>query len=112
MKTEIVQDDKSELKQELDEIQAQIEALESGLEEKPDYGLGQGDPAITRWEFDQAMLERLRERAESLKRALGRLDEGTYGVCKHCGNPIHPDRLEVLPDTHVCIQCAQSGKRV
>jgi DnaK suppressor protein len=111
MKTEIVRDDKSELEQELEEIQSQIDALKAGLEEKPDYGLGQGDPTITRWEFDQAMLERLEERAESLKRALGRLDEGTYGVCERCGNAIHPDRLEILPDTKICIQCAQSGEQ-
>lgn len=109
MKTETVRDDKAELQKELEELEAQIAALEAGLQEKPDYGLGQGDPAITRWEFDQAMLERLKERAESLRRALGRLNEGTYGVCERCGRPIHPDRLEVLPDTKICIKCAQSG---
>ena len=99
------------LQQELDELRAQITALEKALEEKPDYGLGRGDPGITRWELDQALLRRLKRRAAELKRALSRVDQGTYGICVQCGRPIHPDRLAILPDTQVCIKCAQAGGR-
>jgi RNA polymerase-binding transcription factor DksA len=100
----------ADLQRELDELQAQIAALEKALEEKPDYGLGQGDPAVTRWELDHALLQRLKRRAASLERARSRLSEGTYGICARCGRSIHPDRLAVLPDTRVCIRCAQAGK--
>jgi DnaK suppressor protein len=100
------------LRRELDALQAQITALERALEEKPDYGLGQGDPAVTRWELDRALLRRLRGRAAGLERALSRLSQGTYGICTRCGRPIHPDRLAVLPDTRLCIHCAQAGVRV
>jgi hypothetical protein len=31
--------------------------LEKALEVRPDYGLGEGDPAIVRWELDQALLQ-------------------------------------------------------
>lgn len=98
------------LQRELDELRAQISALEVALEEKPDYGLGRGDPAVTHWELNQALLRRLKRRAASLERALSRINQGTYGTCARCGKPIHPDRLAVLPDTRVCIHCAQSGE--
>ena len=98
------------LQRELDELRAQIAALDRALEEKPDYGLGRGDPAVTRWELNQALLRRLKRRAASLEHALSQASQGTYGTCVQCGKPIHPDRLAVLPDTQVCIHCAQAGK--
>ena len=103
--------DKTEILQhELDELQAQITALEATLEEKPDYGLGKGAPAVTRWEVDRAMLQRLKKRAERIKQSLSQADEAEYGVCAQCGRPIHPDRLAVLPDTNLCVQCARGGE--
>lgn len=96
------------LRQELKELRGQIARLESDLQEKPDYGMGKGDPAIARWELDQALLEDLKRRAQGLERQLSRIDQGTYGLCEQCGKCIDPDRLEVLPDTNLCIECARS----
>jgi RNA polymerase-binding transcription factor DksA len=84
--------------------------LEKSLEEKPDYGLGEGDPAIVRWELNRALLQQGRERAANLEQALSRLDQGTYGACERCGDAIHPDRLAVLPHVRLCIRCARDGK--
>jgi RNA polymerase-binding transcription factor DksA len=95
------------LARELEQVERQIAALEKATEIKPDYGLGEGDPAITRWEMDRALLEQLRERAETLERAISGSSESAYGICELCGNPIHPDRLAVLPDTRICINCAR-----
>ena len=105
------QSETKELQRELGELRSQIAALETALEEKPDYGMGKGDPSITRWELDQAMLGECKRRAEALERQLSRISEGTYGVCERCGNPIDPGRLAVLPDTNLCIECARSGER-
>jgi len=41
-----------------------------------------------------------------IRAALARIDEGTYGICANCGNPINPDRLDILPATAYCIVCA------
>ena len=99
------------LKTELVQVQSQIAALELATATKPDYGLGVGDPAVTQWEMDRTLLEQLRERAETLTRAMSGCEEGAYGICERCGRPIHPDRLAVLPDTTTCIDCARSGQR-
>jgi RNA polymerase-binding transcription factor DksA len=38
--------------------------------------------------------------------ALQRLDEGRYGVCERCGDPIAEDRLSARPTARTCIRCA------
>jgi RNA polymerase-binding transcription factor DksA len=94
---------------ELTRTREHIARLEKELEDKPDYGLGEGDPAIVRWELNQALLQQSRERVASLEQALSRLEQGIYGVCERCSSPIHPDRLAVLPDVRLCIRCARTA---
>jgi len=38
--------------------------------------------------------------------ALQRLDDGTFGVCENCQQPISKERLDTLPYTRHCIACA------
>ncbi len=101
---------KAALVAELDALTEQIRALAQALEVRPDYGMGVGDPAVTQWELDQALLERLQVHAADLRQAIARYESGTYGLCERCGQPIHPDRLAVLPDTTLCIDCAMKGR--
>jgi DnaK suppressor protein len=96
------------LKNELSEVQKQIAALERATNVKPDYGLGEGDPAITRWEMDTVLLKQLRDRVTTLQRALEGTGAGGYGFCEKCGTPINPERLAILPDTTLCINCART----
>ena len=37
-------------------------------------------------------------------RALGKLDDGRYGVCETCGNPIPDERLEARPAARYCLE--------
>jgi RNA polymerase-binding transcription factor DksA len=39
--------------------------------------------------------------------ALGRIGAGTYGICVKCGIPIDEARLDVLPYTPFCKECAE-----
>ncbi len=48
---------------------------------------------------------------EDVERALGRLDDGTYGICAACGRNIGHDRLRALPQVDLCIGCQTSGER-
>lgn len=41
--------------------------------------------------------------------ALTRMDDGTYGTCEQCGTLIPPARMEALPATSRCVECAASG---
>jgi DnaK suppressor protein len=65
---------------------------------------------------DRASLEgnrnltlRIRDRERKLitkiDEALGRIEDGSYGVCEECGGPIGVERLKARPVTTLCIQC-------
>jgi DnaK suppressor protein len=43
---------------------------------------------------------------EDVERSLQKLDEGTYGSCDSCGEPIGADRLEAMPWATRCVRCA------
>jgi DnaK suppressor protein len=45
------------------------------------------------------------------ERALAKLDEGTYGTCDACGDPIARARLEAIPDGVLCLTCAAAERR-
>ena len=41
--------------------------------------------------------------------ALARVDDGSYGVCERCGQPIAPARLEARPTARTCVSCPPVG---
>ncbi len=43
--------------------------------------------------------------------ALTRIDEGTFGTCERCGQPILPERLEARPWATLCIDCKRKDER-
>ena len=64
---------------------------------------------------DQAMaLETDRRRHAELCRieaALKRLEDGDYGWCMSCGEPIPAKRLELDPTAMLCVDCAEDRSR-
>ncbi len=43
----------------------------------------------------------------AIEEALVRIDKGNYGICRDCGDPIAPARLNAIPWTRVCIKCKE-----
>ena len=43
--------------------------------------------------------------------AMQRMDDGTYGTCKECGEPIATERLKVQPYADECIECQEFDER-
>ena len=48
---------------------------------------------------------RIRGQIAGIERALRKFEEGTYGLCDSCGQPIDPARLEALPQASLCLNC-------
>jgi len=44
---------------------------------------------------------------QAIEEALWRMDQGTYGVCRDCGEPVAEARLNAIPWTRVCITCKE-----
>ena len=44
---------------------------------------------------------------QAIDEALSRIELGTYGICRDCGEPIADARLRAIPWTRVCISCKE-----
>ncbi|NLE76099.1 MAG: conjugal transfer protein TraR [Chloroflexi bacterium] len=105
--------DREELRRTLIEEQQklleQLQQAKTVTSESLGYGNHMADDATEA--FDQAAGIALRQNLEKTLRrvqeALRRFDEGTYGVCDDCRQPIDLARLEALPYVTLCIQCQQ-----
>ena len=66
-------------------------------------------------EYIQSFEFRLRGREKSLLSkidlALKKIDDGTFGVCDVCDEPIGKKRLEARPETSLCIRCKEDQER-
>ena len=62
-------------------------------------------------ESDRNFLLRIRDRERKLiikiKKALERIESGTFGICEKCGEEISEERLKVRPVTTFCIDCKE-----
>lgn len=66
-------------------------------------------------EYMQSFSFRLRGRERYLmskiEHALRKIEEGTYGVCEECDEPISLKRLEARPEAPLCIQCKEAQEK-
>ena len=64
-------------------------------------------------EFTLGLLENGEQRLEELAAALQRIDQGSYGVCEgdECGKPIPKPRLDAVPFTRYCVDCARKTQQ-
>ena len=102
---------KRKLKSQLREALKELNQLDKRLEQKAEYGPGKGDPAIYEWELTLALRQQAQAKVETIRRALEKAATGRYGICERCGQPISPERLEIVPLTALCIECARTGQR-
>ncbi len=99
------------LRSRLDDIEARIAELAKPPEAGAGIGFGKriGDgtnEAISR-RNEIGVGNSLLVTEEKLQRALAKLEEGSYGRCDRCGEPIAPARLEAAPESALCISCAR-----
>ncbi|HUK95221.1 MAG TPA: TraR/DksA C4-type zinc finger protein [Gaiellaceae bacterium] len=62
-------------------------------------------------EIDYTLEENEERLLAEIDSALQRIDDGTFGVCQACGNPIGAERLEAVPYTTQCIDCKRREER-
>ena len=58
-------------------------------------------------EFTLELIENEQETLDQIQSALGRIDAGTFGRCEECKGPIAKPRLQAIPYTAYCIECAR-----
>lgn len=73
----------------------------------PDYGEQSGENAaeVASFDSDLSLKNVLNDTLRDIDSSLKRLADGTYGICKYCGNEISRERLEIRPTSSSCVDC-------
>ena len=94
------------LRDRLRELNERLKDIDEDLDEPADPDV---EERATEREGDE-VLENLGHAGlaeiKMIQAALARIKDGTFGVCVACGEPISKQRLEVLPHTPRCKDCA------
>jgi DnaK suppressor protein len=108
--------DREAIRRELEARRTSTSERVARLAQRPELGTAQGfgkrigdgtTEAISRL-TDISVGQSLEVSLARIERALARLDEGTYGTCERCGRPIPEKRLEAMPESVHCVECARS----
>jgi DnaK suppressor protein len=107
--------DRTRLETDRADVAQQLAALErefAGIVEAASQGNAddEHDPEGATLAFERqhiaALADQARERLGQIDAALGRVDDGSYGICERCGKPISAERLAARPSAATCLQCA------
>ena len=81
--------------------------LQEGKEQTKDEGMDTYDLASDARdrEINLILTDRDREKVQAIDEALGRVDDGSYGICESCESDIAEARLAALPFTRLCVNC-------
>jgi DnaK suppressor protein len=76
-------------------------------------GDDQADSGSKTAERDAALslIRTLLDRRTQAEHAMQRLEDGTYGYCEGCTNPIPTERLTVFPSATACVRCKSNRER-
>jgi RNA polymerase-binding protein DksA len=109
---------RAELNSERDRLRSELNMAEVELADlMRDAGDGAGndqaDVGSTTFERDHEMSLANNARAllAQTEHALERIDDGTYGACESCGQPIGKMRLMAFPRATLCLSCKQREER-
>jgi len=62
-------------------------------------------------EYTYMLGDRLRQKLYLVERALDAIENGDYGICEECEEPINPKRLLIMPFTVLCVRCQSELER-
>jgi len=109
---------RAELTAAMTRIAGEVQTLETAIADMMrDSGDGAGDDQADSgskaFEREQGMtlLANTRETLFQTEHALRRIEDGTYGSCESCGNPIGKLRLQAFPRATLCVACKQRQER-
>ena len=106
-----LESERKRLIKELEQLKADTRPAEERREGSP-FGKREEEATET-FELEKrlALEKRTRDLLAKIEHALHKFEEGSYGLCDSCGQPIDPARLDALPQATLCLNCkAQQAK--
>jgi len=109
---------REELGREKTRLLEEIATAEEGLADLiRDSGDGAGDDQADAGsktferEHEMSLANNARDMLDQVEHALGRISDGSYGVCESCGKPIGKYRLQAFPRATLCRSCKEAEER-
>jgi len=107
----LLEDERGRLLEELEAMEEHTPEVEDqvGMDIGGGYDEDLADVASNTFEREKglALESSVQQMLAQVEDALGRIDDGTYGICQRCGDPIDIARLRVLPFAMLCIRCKE-----
>jgi DnaK suppressor protein len=100
-----LESERKRLIEELEQLKSSVRPADERREGSP-FGKRE-EEATESFELEKRLTleKRIREQLAEVEHALHKFEEGTYGLCDICGQPIDPARLEALPQASLCLSC-------
>jgi len=102
-----LESERKRLIEEMEQLKASVRPAEERREGSP-FGKRE-EEATESFELERRLtLEKsMRDQLAAVEHALQKFEDGTYGLCDSCGQPIDPARLEALPQASLCLRCKE-----
>jgi DnaK suppressor protein len=106
---------KTEIIGQLDDIGTRAEGSEINFNaDFPDYGesasIEDNASEVSDYTTNLSLEKELEANLHDVEKALKRLNDGTYGTCKHCNKEIEIERLKIRPESTSCVSCKRTLK--
>jgi DnaK suppressor protein len=100
-----LESEQKRLTDELEQLKSSVRPAEERREGSP-FGKRE-EEATESFELERRLTleKRIMEQLAGVEHALQKFEDGTYGLCDNCGQPIDPARLEALPQASLCLDC-------
>ena len=99
---------KARLEAELAELEDRLSRSSRDLSEPPDPDSSERAVQMEDDDALEGQAALVAQEIASVRRALERIEDGSYGTCANCGDEISDKRLEVRPEAALCIDCASA----
>ncbi len=104
-----LEDEKTRLEGLVEEYERELEVArltESSSDRSPDPGNAEASSLKLEYAKELSIEQNTLDLMRKVDHALTRVKTGDYGICENCGAAIPIERLDVLPSSTLCVECA------
>jgi DnaK suppressor protein len=104
-----LEDERERLEEKIADYERDLEEArltESSSDRSPDPGNAEASSMKLEYAKELSIEQNTLDLLSKANRALERIEAGTYGICESCGRSIPVERLDVLPYSTLCVECA------
>ena len=104
-----LEEEKTRLEELIEEYERELEVArltESSSDRSPDPGNAEASSMKMEYAKELSIEQNTLDLLRKVEHALERVTTGEYGICESCGKSIPIERLDVLPYSTLCVECA------